>query len=421
MVQPTVFLVGTCDTKLRELLVLYKHLRELNVSPILVDMGRTITDNGLIDISLPWQIDTKPAPVEEVTRKLTALFERRASEFHCALAIGGSGGTSVAAAAMRRGLPVGFPKLLLSTMAAGDVSAYVGESDVTMMYSVVDLAGANPLLEAVLRNAAAAAAGMAHVRLKSILEPSEPSDDDGGGGVNGKKKKKCVAISMFGVTTPACDTARKYFEAHGCDVYIFHATGAGGRSLERLVREGRIDGVLDLTTTELADEHLGGILSAGPDRLTAAGKARIPQVVSVGALDMVNFGAPETVPEKYRGRKLYRHNSAITLMRTTPDECRMLGKILAEKITRSSAANAAAREIHLPLRGVSLLSTEGGPFYDPEADRALFEGLKVTLHGSGVKIVEADTHINDRGFAEAAAKRLLELMEEMSLAVPSTT
>jgi uncharacterized protein (UPF0261 family) len=304
------------------------------------------------------------------------------------LAVGGSSGSAVAAAAMRP-LPVGVPKLLVSTMAAGDVSAYVGAVDVTMMYSVVDIAGINRISARVLGNAADAIAGMA---LGYAAERGVPSEDE----------TPLVAATMFGVTTPAVDAARERLTELGYEVLVFHATGAGGRSMEALADGGFLAGVLDLTTTELADDLVGGVLSAGPERLTAAGRAGIPQVVSVGALDMVNFGPRDTVPAQFEDRLLYVHNPTVTLMRTTAAENAELGRRIAGKL----AAATGPTDVYLPLRGVSAIDADGGVFADPDADAALFAALRTNLAGTPVRVHEVDAHVNDPTFAVELAERL---------------
>jgi uncharacterized protein (UPF0261 family) len=302
------------------------------------------------------------------------------------IALGGSGGSSIAARAMRA-LPVGVPKLLVSTVASGDTRPYVGAVDVTMMYSVVDISGVNSVSARIMANAAGAIAGMVGARVP-ILE-----------------SKPLVGATMFGVTTPCVTRARARLEELGYEVLVFHATGAGGQSLEALVRDGFLVGVLDTTTTELADELVGGVLSAGPDRLEAAGAAGVPQVVSLGALDMVNFGPRETVPAQFEGRNLYVHNPTITLMRTTPDECAELGRTIGRKLSAATGPTA----LFVPLKGVSMIAVEGQPFYDPAADDALLAGLHETLDSS-VEVHELDTDINDPAFADAMADRLHELI-----------
>ncbi len=302
------------------------------------------------------------------------------------LALGGSAGTTIGTAAMRR-LPIGVPKLVVSTLASGQVSQYVGEKDILMHHSVVDIAGINRISRRILENAAAAMGGM-------LMQPNSAVEDG---------DRPIVAATMFGVTTPCVEQARHVVEQAGYEVLVFHATGNGGRAMESLVREGLIAGVLDITTTELADELVGGVLSAGPERLTAAAELGVPQVVSVGATDMVNFGPPETVPEGFRGRLLYEHNPTITLMRTTAVECRQLGEEIATKV----AASRGPAAILLPLRGVSAIDAKDQPFDDPTAREALFAAIR--KHANS-ECVEYDAHINDPRFAEAAAHRLLEMM-----------
>ena len=306
------------------------------------------------------------------------------------LGLGGSAGTTIATAAMRE-LPVGLPKLMVSTLASGDVRPYVGTRDVMMLYSIVDISGLNRISRLVLSNAASAMIGMVQIRNPK----SEIRNED----------RPVVAATMFGVTTPCVEAARKILEAAGYEVLVFHATGTGGRTMEGLVRDGLIAGVLDITTTELADNLAGGVMQAGPDRLTAAGLRGVPQVISGGALDMVNFGPPETVPEKFKGRLFYRHNPTVTLMRTTPEEMDALGKEIAEK---ACAAGGPTRVL-LPLKGVSAIDAEGKPFWHPEADAALFQSLRNWIYPTEL-LVEYDMHINDPAFAEAAARTLLKLM-----------
>jgi uncharacterized protein (UPF0261 family) len=282
---------------------------------------------------------------------------------------------------------------MVSTMASGDVSHYVGETDITMMYSVVDIAGMNNILEVVLGNAARAIAGMASKQhLTANVTSSRPA----------------IAISMFGVTTPCVATATKLLESLGYTTVIFHATGAGGKAMERLISERQFVGVLDITTTELADELVGGVLSAGPHRLEAAVKANIPQVVSVGALDMVNFGPRSSVPDKFKDRLFHEHNASVTLMRTTRDECMELGYILAHKV---NVAPPGFTCIIIPLRGISLIDVEGAPFYDHDADQALFSALK---NGYDRPIVEVDTDINDPTFSEEAVRQLHEMISSQA-------
>ena len=302
------------------------------------------------------------------------------------IAAGGSANTTIGATAMQA-LPVGFPKLLVSTLACGDVSAWVGTRDITMMYSVVDIAGINRISAVILRNAANAVVAMA------AGKKEEPGDT-----------RPLIAASMFGVTTPCVTEARRVLEEAGFEVIVFHATGAGGRTMEALISDGLFAGVLDITTTELADERVGGILSAGPGRLTAAGLNGTPQLVSTGATDMVNFGG--TTPAEFEGRLFYKHNPTVTLMRTTADECRELGREIAEKV--SGAKGPAA--IMLPLCGVSAIDREGEAFDDPAAREALFDAIR--HHPAEVEVNELPFHINDPEFAGACARRLVELVRQ---------
>jgi uncharacterized protein (UPF0261 family) len=304
------------------------------------------------------------------------------------LGLGGSAGTIIGSSAMRA-LPVGVPKVMVSTLASGTVRQFVGDKDIMMVNSIVDILGLNRISRPILMNAARAVAGMV------ALPPRAAAAGD----------KPLVAITMFGVTTKAVMRAKEAIEKAGYEPLVFHATGNGGQAMESLIAEGHVEGVLDLTTTELADELCGGFLSAGPERLTAAGKAGIPQVVSVGALDMVNFFAPDTVPARYKGRKFYPHNPVVTLMRTTPEENARIGADLGRKV----AAAKGPRSILLPKKGLSAIDAPGQPFDDPEARQALYAAIRE--HARGVEIVEMDHHINDPEFADAAVRKLLDLMK----------
>ena len=304
------------------------------------------------------------------------------------ISLGGSAGTTIGTTAMQA-LPVGAPKVMVSTMASGDTRPYVGVKDVMMVYSVVDIAGLNSLSRKILANAAFAVVGM----VQGKVPPAEEA-------------KKLIAATMFGVTTPCVTKAREYLEAKGYEVLVFHATGAGGQAMEGLIDSGFIKGVLDATTTEWADELVGGVLSAGPTRLEAAGKAGIPQVVSVGALDMVNFGPPSTISTEFKDRKFYQHNPSVTLMRTTVDECRRLGKIIAAKLNGANGPTF----LYLPLKGVSMIDAAGQPFYGPVEDAALFDALRQHIDPAKVTLIELDQHINDDAFALAMAEKLASLL-----------
>jgi uncharacterized protein (UPF0261 family) len=385
----TVVLLGTLDTKGHEYEYLRERLRDHGVEVLLVDAGVTepLVEPDLA-VGRPAYGD-RGAAVEEAARGAEELVRRLHEEGRLdgILALGGSGGTAIATQAMRA-LPVGVPKLMVSTMASGDTRPYVGAVDVTMAYSVVDIAGINAVSARILANAAAAMAGM--------VSAKPPQVESG---------KPLIAASMFGVTTPSVTAARERLEELGYEVLVFHATGTGGQSMEALMRGGFLTGVLDVTTTELADDLVGGVLSAGPDRLEAAGELGLPQVVSLGALDMVNFGPLDSVPERFRGRLFYEHNPTVTLMRTTPDECAELGRRIASKL------NAARGPVTLfvPLRGISMIAVEGQPFHDAAADEALVGALREQLDPS-VDVRELDADINDPAFARAMADRLHELV-----------
>jgi uncharacterized protein (UPF0261 family) len=401
-----VYLLATLDTKGAEVAFVRDTLAALGVNTCVVDAG--CIDLPTIEAEITREevfaaagtSHAEMLALRDRGRAVTAAAEgaarliadlHRQGKVSGVLAIGGSAGSTIGCAAMRA-LPLGVPKLMVSTLASGQVRHYVGDKDILMLNAVVDLAGLNRISRSVLTNAARAMAGMvSFVSRKSIA--ARGAD------------RPLVAASMFGVTTPCVQRARELLEHAGYEVLVFHATGNGGQTLESLVDEGLIAGVLDITTTELADELVGGFLTAGPQRLTAAARAGIPQVVSVGAVDMVNFYAPESVPEKFQGRKFYQHNANVTLMRTTPEENAQIGADLAGKLADSTGPTV----ILLPLRGVSAIDGEGEPFEDPAARTALFQAIKD--HCGSIAVVELDYHINDPEFAEEAARRLLAMME----------
>ncbi|WP_267714951.1 Tm-1-like ATP-binding domain-containing protein [Streptomyces sp. CoH17] len=401
----TVVLLGTLDTKGAEYAWLAERLRGHGVDVVTVDVGPlsdAAADVTAAEVARAAGADlaalraagdrgrAMEAMAAGAARTVTGL--HAAGRLDGVLAVGGSGGTSVASRAVQE-LPVGVPKLLVSTMAAGDVTPYVGAVDVTLMYAVVDVAGINSLSEQVFGNAAAGVSAMAREYARRRAAPATGH-------------RPLVGLSMFGLTTPAVDEAREELDRLGYEPLVFHATGAGGRTLEKLAGDGRFAGVLDLTTTELADDLVGGVLSAGPRRLEAAGARGVPQVVSPGALDMVNFGPRATVPARFDDRTFVVHNPTVTLMRTTPAENAELGRRIGAKL----AAARGTVTVFLPLRGVSGVDRDGGPFRDAEADAALFAALREALAGSAVEVVEDDAHINDPGFGRRAAHRLHELI-----------
>jgi uncharacterized protein (UPF0261 family) len=397
----TVVLVAALDTKGREAQFVRDTLAAAGVQPLVVDVGVLDAPTIASDVSradvaaaggghLERLIATrdKARAMEVMPRGAAAVALRlyREGRLDGIIGLGGSAGTAIATSAMRA-LPVGVPKLVVSTVAAGDTRPYVGTTDVTMMYSVVDIAGINRLSARILTNAAAAMAGMVTVAPPTLAE------------------RPLLAASMFGNTTPCVDRARQDLEAAGYEVLVFHATGAGGRTMESLITDGYVDGVLDLTTTEWADELVGGIFSAGSERLEAAARAGIPQVIAPGCLDMVNFGAPDTVPARYRDRTLYRWNPNVTLMRTTPEENAQLGTIIAAKV--NAAVGPVA--VMLPLGGVSQLDSPGSDFWWPAADSALFAALKARLRPD-IPVIEMPENINDPAFADRAAAVLLAMV-----------
>lgn len=387
-----IVILGTLDTKGEEIAYLRDQIIALGAQTVVVDAGTLGPPAFLPDIDRHAVAAAAKVQVADLAqagdrgeavsrmalgaaRVVADLFA--SGEVAGIIGIGGSGNAAIACTAMRA-LPTGVPKLMVSTIAAGDTRPYIGTTDLTMMYSVVDISGLNRLSRHILANAAGAIVGM----VNSAVPESEGTE------------RPLIAATMFGVTTPCVTEVRRQLEERGYEVLVFHATGVGGRAMESLIRDHFIGGVLDITTTELADEVAGGTLSAGPERLEAAGEAGIPQVVSLGALDMANFGPLATVPEPFRGRLLYQHNPAVTLMRTTAEENAVLGRLIGEKLSRARGPVSVV----VPLRGVSMLDAEGAAFHDPAADAALFAALRAALPAR-ITLVEVDAHINDPLFA----------------------
>ncbi|MFN8512885.1 MAG: Tm-1-like ATP-binding domain-containing protein [Chloroflexia bacterium] len=403
----TIAIVAALDTKGIEAAFIRDIIARRGHTPLTIDVGvldgpayaaevgrDEVARAGGDDIEALRTSGDKARAMAAMTRGAAVVAARLHAEGRIAgiIGLGGSAGTTIGTSAMRA-LPIGVPKLVLSTVAAGDTRPYVGTKDVTMMYSVVDVAGLNGISTPILANAAGAIVGMVEGLAEAGIAPQEA--------------KPLLAASMFGNTTTCVDRARGTLEGRGYEVLVFHATGAGGQTMESLIADGFIKGVFDITTTEWADELTGGVFAAGPHRLEAAARAGVPQVVAPGCLDMANFGGPETVPEKYRGRKLYEWNPTVTLMRTNVAENAELGRILAEKVNLSSAPVT----VFLPLRGVSQLDSPGGEFWWPEADRALYDAIKRHLRPD-IPVVELDLNINDPAFADAATARLLEYLGE---------
>ncbi|MEC7430465.1 MAG: Tm-1-like ATP-binding domain-containing protein [Planctomycetota bacterium] len=401
----SIYLIATLDTKGVEAGWIRESLMRQGHRVTLVDVGSSGDPQVDPDIDramvfevagTSWSVvrsdQDRGEAVAAAARGVAQLIRQHADQglVEGVLSIGGSAGTSIGTSAMRA-LPFGIPKVMVSTMASGQVRPYVADKDLCMINSVVDIAGINRVSRIVLSQAADAMSGMVNGRKQTFAEAS-PTE------------KPLVAASMFGVTTPCVQAARGVLEQAGYEVLIFHATGTGGQAMESLIREGLIAGVLDITTTELADELVGGVLTAGPDRLTAASALGIPQVISVGALDMVNFGAPETVPQEFADRLFYQHNPVVTLMRTSVSECRQLGEEVGRKMVMSNGP----AEVLFPGQGVSAIDAEGQAFEDQEARMALLEGLKSTCGAERMEVMDA--HINDPEFAQAAAQSLLSLM-----------
>ena len=395
----SVYAIATMDTKAEELSFVAECLRTCGVSVKTIDVGTQAPpkiepdikrETILGDSDSLGELDRGSAVTAMGDALREFLCDRHASgEVAGVIGIGGSGGTALITAAMRA-LPIGMPKVMLSTVASGNTEPYVDCTDITMMYSVVDIAGLNVVSRTVLANASHAIVGM--VQHRQVDERS----------------RRCAGMTMFGVTTPCVTRVRKSLEADGWDGLTFHATGTGGRAMESLVRSGMISAVLDITTTEVADEVVGGIFPCGPLRFDASIERRVPLVLSVGAVDMVNFGAVETIPERFRSRLLHVHNAQVTLMRTTVDENIQIAEWIARKLNQS----AAAVTVLLPEKGVSMLDAPGQPFYDPDADAALFETLEKKLDsGYRRRIVRVNHHINDDEFADALVEEFDQLTQ----------
>lgn len=400
----TVAIAGTFDTKGREYTYIKELFEELGINTFMINTGvfepafKADVSNGEIaevvgkDIKVIAEKKDRALATEILSKGMEKLVPElyNQGKFDGIISFGGSGGTSLVTPAMRA-LPIGVPKIMVSTMASGNTSQYIGTSDIIMMPSVVDVSGLNSISTKIFSNAVFAMAGMLEHENKREIE-----------------KKPLIAATMFGVTTPAVEYGKKYLEDRGYEVLVFHATGIGGQSMEDLIEDGFIEGVLDLTTTEWADEIIGGVLNAGPHRLEAAGRNHIPQVVSVGALDMCNFGPYDTVPKEFVGRNIYKHNPTVTLMRTTVEENELIGKKIAEKLNMSKGKTA----LFLPLKGVSAIDVEGQAFYGVEEDKMLFDTLRNGINKNIIEIIEMDNAINDKEFAEAAAQKLIDLMNK---------
>lgn len=400
----TIAIAGTFDTKGAEYSYIKELIESLGLATFTIHTGvfepifepdvsnKEIAEAGGTDIEILVAKKDRALATEVLAKGMEKLVPElyKQGKFDGIISLGGSGGTSLVTPAMRA-LPIGVPKVMVSTVASGNTFQYVGTSDIVMMPSIVDVAGLNSISTKIFTNAVFAIAGMVKFENTKVAV-----------------KKPLVAATMFGVTTPCVLKATKYLEDRGYEVLVFHATGVGGQTMEGLIEDGFIEGVLDLTTTEWVDEIVGGVLNAGPHRLEVAGKNHVPQVVSVGALDMCNFGPYETVPEKFIGRNLYKHNPTVTLMRTTVEENEEIGKKLVEKLNMAKEKTV----LFLPLKGVSSIDVEGQVFYGAEEDKMLFDTLRKGVNRSVVDVVEMDCAINDIEFAEAAAQKLIDLMNK---------
>ena len=395
----TVCIVGTMDTKGLEFAFIKAQIEATGTSTCVIDTGILGNPQLMPDVSADEVAHAGGSSLQALrdegdrgnsvavmAQGAAALIAEKqaAGDIDGIISLGGSAGTTIGTTAMQA-VPVGVPKIMVSTLASGDTSPYVQSKDITMMYSVVDIAGINRLSRQILANAAGAIVGMVNVEIPEVTTD-----------------KPLIGATMFGVTTPCVTRAMNILESAGYEVLVFHATGTGGRAMEDLVKGGFLAAVLDVTTTELADELVGGVLSAGPDRLEAAGKAGVPQTVVPGALDMVNFGPPDTVPEQFSDRLFYQHNPTVTLMRTTPEEAAELGRIMARKL---SAARGPTIVV-IPAQGVSAIDKTGQPFDSPEARAAWSESLREHISLS-VTVIEMDAHINDDVFADKLVETLL--------------
>lgn len=396
----TIAILGTLDSKGDEHAFVAEIVRSRGHVALLIDVGTgdgptvkpdisrfEVAESAGMDLASVIAKKDRGEAVAAMSQAAPILLSKlqREGRIDGVVSLGGGGGTAIATAAMRA-LPIGFPKLMVSTLVSGNTAHYVGTSDITMMPSVTDVAGLNRLSKMIFSRAAGAICGM--VETKTDVASDKP----------------LIVASMFGNTTACVTEAKRILEDNGYEVLVFAATGAGGKSMDAIIDSGMVAGVLDITTTELADELVGGVLTAGPDRMNAVARAKIPAVVSVGCLDMVNFGEPVSVPDKFASRHFYHHNPQVTLMRTTVDECKQLGEILVEKTNAYDAPTA----ILIPTRAISVISAADQAFHDPAADQALFGAIK---SGSRHPVVEMDVEINDPVFARACAEKLIGMMK----------
>lgn len=401
----TVVVVGSLDTKGAEFAFLKERIEANGCRALVIDVG--VLGQPLFPPDVSAQEVAQAAGVsldelvarrdrgyalDHMARGVAVVVQRLYQEglVDGIISMGGGGGTAVGTSAMRA-LPTGIPKLMVSTVASGDTSPYVGMTNITMMPSIVDVAGLNRVSRRIFTQAADAICGMVKGDVSAEGETQQPA----------------IAASMFGNTTRAVDRARSLLAQHGFETLVFHATGTGGKTMEMLIQDGYFDGVLDVTITELVDHLLGGVLSAGPERLEAAGRKGVPQVVAPGCLDMCNFWAAETVPEHYRHRRLHHWNPNVTLMRTTPEENARLGQMVAEKLNAAKGPVA----VFIPTRGFSELDAPGQPFWWPEADNAFIDSLKAHLRPD-IPVTLMENNINDPEFSTAMVNALLQMLRK---------
>ncbi len=399
----TIAILGTMDTKGEEHAFVAQVIRRRGHQVLVIDVGtigepklqpditreQVLSEIGVYLSELIEKRDRGEA-VAGMSKAAPAILSKLVAEgkIDGVISLGGGGGTAIATAGMRA-LPIGFPKVMVSTLASGNTSQYLGVKDIVMIPSIVDVSGINRISRQILTRAAGAICGMVEEVPEAIAD------------------KPVIVASMFGNTTTCVQHAQGILEKAGYEVLVFHATGVGGRTMESLIQSGMVAGVLDITTTEWADELVGGILGAGPTRLEAAASNGVPAIVTPGCLDMVNFGPPETVPAKFQERNFYQHNPQVTLMRTTPEECAELGKIIAEKLNASTGPVS----VLLPMQGISMISRAGQKFYDPVADKVLFTALKSYLR-KDIEVIEMKTDVNNIFFAQKCAETLLKNIEK---------
>lgn len=403
MVGKTIAVLGTLDSKGLEHAFVADAIRRQGHIPLLIDVGslgepQVTPDYTRYDVASAagknlenlYATEDRGACVVAIAEAVPVFIDQlqETGKIDGIISLGGGGGTSIATAAMRA-LPIGFPKLMVSTLASGNTAHYVGTKDIVMMPSIVDVAGLNSISKMLFTRAAGAICGM----VNSVVETDEGNE------------KPIIVASMFGNTTDCINRATEVLTDAGYEVLVFHATGTGGKTMESLIETGMVTGILDLTTTEWADEVTGATLSAGPTRMDSMSKMKVPAVIAPGCLDMANFGELDSVPSKYKDRNLYIHNPQVTLMRTNVEECAQLGKIIAEKAN----ANTAPTAMMIPLKGVSVISQSGQPFYDEQADEALFDEIRKNYDG---ELIELDCDINDFHFAETAASQLIKLIKQ---------